>query len=59
MLLFKPLLGDLRVCHDEDGAMRLIERIAYTLLVAAVALLVVETLFMLKPHDVDHAKSYR
>jgi len=49
----------LRVCHDEDGAMRLIVRIAYTLLVAAVAVLVVETLFMLKPHDVDYAKCYR
>jgi Flp pilus assembly pilin Flp len=59
VFLFKPLLGVLRVCHEEDGAMRLIVRIAYTLLVAAVAVLVVETLFMLKPHDVDHAKRYR
>jgi hypothetical protein len=39
--------------------MRLIVRAAYTLLVAAVAVLVVETLFMLKPHDVDNAKRYR
>jgi hypothetical protein len=39
--------------------MRFIVHIAYTLLIAAVAVLVVETLFMLKPHDVDDAQSYR